>query len=148
MENKFTSCSKSAPSILQLPYERKYLEPMARQTTIFAISSSSLDPAPDRTAAVILSCSYGSGHKQATATAFDVMKNMGYHAYSVDVPDDVLSDEANLLSSFEPILGPYCPTVTSGDVLNTLIQKKAFSLINFLSGNDPHAGKHAQRSPR
>jgi hypothetical protein len=107
---------------------------------------SALDPVPDRTA-VIFSCSYGSGHKQATASTFDVMKKMGYHAYSIDVPDDVLKEEANLFSRYEHTLGPYCPKLTCGDIFNTLMQKKAYSLINFLSGNDPHAGKMRTLAP-
>lgn len=107
-------------------------------------SPSSLDKAET---VAILGCSYGTGHKQAAQTTSSILERMGYHPYTLDVPENVLKGGDVITAHLTRFLGSYASDWSVGSLFNGLITRKAFAAINMLSGNDPLSG-HIPTPPK
>ncbi|NDD58551.1 MAG: hypothetical protein EBZ47_04755 [Chlamydiae bacterium] len=90
---------------------------------------------------VVLGCGYGTGHKQASVAVSNLVADLGYHPYTVDVPEEILKEEDMIYSSLHSYLGNYAPDWNIGTLFNGLITRKAFATINMLSGKDPASGR-------
>ncbi|MBM3207454.1 MAG: hypothetical protein FJZ57_02465 [Chlamydiae bacterium] len=109
-------------------------------------SSDSLSGLSGKTI-VIIGCSYGSGHKQAMASTAEVVKKLGVKSILVDLPNEVLLEEDYARNLTRKYLGSFSPEWSTGDIFNFLMQRKAYSIINFISGNDPKANRHPIAAP-
>ena len=88
----------------------------------------------------ILGCSFGTGHKQAASNASILLEKMGYHCFSIDLAGDILFDADPVTVMTQKIFGKFAPNWSIGTLFNALASRKAFALLNFLSGKDLEMG--------
>jgi hypothetical protein len=105
------------------PSERRALWPL-NQSPFISIKKGEHQDRDNGDTAAVLGCNWGSGHKQATINACEILEDVGAHAVSIDIPDDMLCDHP------ENVGRP--STFSATNVVNFLAQNKSFAVINFL----------------
>jgi hypothetical protein len=103
--------------------DRKALWPL-NQSPFVSIKKGQHQDRDNGDTAAVFGCNWGSGHKQATINACEILEDVGAHAVSIDIPDDMLCDHP------ENVGRP--STFSATNVVNFLAQNKSFAVINFL----------------